>query len=160
MSTNTNDLPERAILLPFIIDYLRKYWLSNGKNDLGTSYKNGVLSEGQSIRTLARIPPEINSIVTDKINTLKADTGVMSTLNGNLAKQGLRSRRTDLILAGEKLANFIDENIIYKIQIGDYTTVCDKCPTNNNISHLTCLQPIINPTTAGRSVKLLIMYMR
>jgi hypothetical protein len=129
MSTNVNDLPEHAILLPFMIEYLRKYWLSDGKNDMGTIYANGVLSEGQGIRALARISPDVNSMITAKIMVLKADRQIMSILNGSFTNKGLRSRRTDLILAAENLADYVEKNISYKIQIREYATVCIRCPT-------------------------------
>jgi hypothetical protein len=113
--------------LPYLLEYLKTYWKSNGKYDPELRYENGKLMIG-NVKTLADIDPEYEQKLREVISRLKADATYYRRVNGSLEEHGLLHRRHELIESGKRLSKFIDDKILFRIEKQTYDIVCDDCP--------------------------------
>jgi len=109
------ELPNNAVILYTVIGNIKKYFLSDGKNDPELFYENGMLSEGHRNVILAIIQPELEAPVRHAISNLKHDYALTSVMDGTPIRNGIRRRRIELIDSGKKLSEFINNNILFAI---------------------------------------------
>jgi hypothetical protein len=124
---NPYDSHDNTIIIPYVISYLKKYWFSNGSINLPLYFENGILWVEHTLG-LAQITPELENRLRQKIEILKRDYSIASILNGNIGTGGLRHRKQELINNGIELGEYIRDKILFEIERGTYSTICDDCP--------------------------------